>query len=155
VDEGWETELVRAYCRTTRGLWTPAKGVPGLKAPRLEPSAEHPATVRVGNFHFKHDLARLLELARPGGRPEPGYWHLHSSPSHSYLKHMTSEEWAPKANRAGTDVEEYEWRTLNRNNHWWDCEVLAWAAAYACGIRVGGSPASRPKRYGVIGKVGR
>jgi hypothetical protein len=135
VDEGWETDLVRAFCRETKGLWRPIKGIPGQRVPRVAPGKDNPFTLNLGIYHFKHDLARFLERSRNEQRAEPGFFHLHNSPRHSYTVHMTSEEWRPKAHREGTDPEEYEWVTVNRNNHWWDAEVYAWAVAYACGLR--------------------
>lgn len=134
VDEGWETNDVRAACHETGGLWRPIKGMPGMRAPRLIVQKDNPFSINIGVYHFKHDLARLLERRRTAERTEPGFFHLYNRPSYQYPHHMCSECWIPKRNRDGTDVEEYEWHTDNRNNHWWDCEVYAAAAAVACGI---------------------
>lgn len=149
VDEGWETNQVRAFCRTTNGLFRPVKGQAGMAAPRFAPNKEYPLTVNLGVYHFKHDLARLLGRTRSKDGIEPGFFHLcdlgASAPGkthyQSYCRHMTSEAWLPKKNKDGTDVTEYEWRTININNHWWDCEVYAAAAAYLHGVRfVGDAP---------------
>ena len=105
-----------------------------MRAPRLIVQKDNPFSINIGVYHFKHDLARLLERRRTAERTEPGFFHLYNRPSYQYPHHMCSECWIPKRNRDGTDVEEYEWHTDNRNNHWWDCEVYAAAAAVACGI---------------------
>jgi hypothetical protein len=134
-DEGWEPTLVRSICDGTGGVIRPIKGFGGLEHPRFKPSKEHFTTIHVGTWHFKHDLTRLLDRRRGDKGPSPGYWHLHNAPDHSYLKHMCAERWQPKPNKDGLAVKEYEWATLNHNNHWWDCEVYNLAAAYLAGVR--------------------
>lgn len=152
ADEGWEPDLVREFCRRTRGLFRPTKGFSGMGKPRLQKSKESPFSINVGVDHFKHDLARLLDRTRG----EPGFFHLHREPKLSYCQHMCAEEWRPKANKEGTDVNEWEWFTKNRNNHWWDTEVGNCVAAWLAGLRFAsqtvapkpGPPAHRPSGMG-------
>jgi len=143
LDEGWETEAVRSACRMPgrAGLWTPIKGVPGMNKPWRERQKEYHGTINVATFRFKHVLARLVDKKRTledgAEKTEPGYWHLHAEPHHDYCHQMAAEEWRPKQHRAGADVEDWEWGLRRgHNNHWWDCEVYATAAAQACGIPV-------------------
>lgn len=135
VDEGWEPDIVRAMCIETQYIWRCVKGFQGLHRPRFEKMSTYPTSINLGVDHFKNDLARLLMRKRSKDGIEAGYWHLHRSPSHSYVNHMCSEEWRPKGTKSGTDVQEFHWETLNRNNHWWDCENYATAAAFAAGVR--------------------
>lgn len=146
VDEGWETDIVRAMCRETGYIWRAVKGVASLQRPRFAKMHTNPTSIDLGVDHFKHDLARLLSRTRSKSGEESGYWHLHRSPTHSYSHHMCSEEWCPKKNKHGTDVQEFHWETLNRNNHWWDCENYATAAAYAAGVRFTPDTVALPKR---------
>lgn len=135
VDEGWEPEIVRAVIVETQYVWRCVKGFSGLHRPRFSKMKTHPTSIDLGVDHFKNDLARLLARTRSKDFVEPGYWHLHRSPGHSYVNHMCSEEWRPKASKSGTDVQEFYWETVNRNNHWWDCENYSAAAAFAAGVR--------------------
>lgn len=151
MDEGWETNQVRAFCHRTNWLWRPIKGQAGMAHPRFRPSQEFPLTWNLGIFHFKHDLARLLGRTRGKDGSEPGFFHLNNlgagqpaSHYQSYCKHMCSEAWQPKKNKDGTDVGEYVWDTINKNNHWWDCEVYACAAAFYQGVRFAGEKPIEP-----------
>ena len=170
LDEGWETQLVRASVskQERRGLWTATKGIGGSKHHLRERQKEHPATLNIAVDRMKHILSRLMDKRRfteAGGtvRVEPGYWHLHSQPGHDYVHHMCCEEWLPKKNKLGTDSEEWAWVPKNANNHWWDAEVLATAAALAMkipvqmvgsGLAAAGraAPAERDAGVGMIGE---
>ena len=141
VDEGWETNQVRAFCQSTKWLWRPIKGIPGMSHGRIAQSKEFEATINLGVYHFKHDLARLLARTRSASGYEPGFFHLNNlgaghpgSHYQSYCKHMCSEVWQPKKNKDGTDVNEYWWETINKNNHWWDCETYSAAGAFVAGV---------------------
>lgn len=156
LDEGWETDVVRAACRTTEtlGRWYAVKGAPGMDKKLRERQKDVKTSWNIRVDRYKHMLVRLLERRRweeeNRERIEPGYWHLHAEPGHDYIKHMCSEEWRPKKNRSGADVEDYEWGLrAGHNNHWWDCEVYALAAAHSIGINIpkiagGAEPGSAP-----------
>lgn len=159
LDESWEQQVARAACRETGWRFRPVRGRAGLATRRFRKVEDHKPSLLLGVDHFKHDLARLLQRTRGAAGVSPGYFHLHNTPSHAYTQHMCAERWQPKQRRAGTDVVEFEWYAVNRNNHWWDCEVYALAAAVACGVRVAledkpPEPARRPAGLGEPRKPG-
>lgn len=135
VDEGWETTVVREFCADKVPRLIPVKGLGGLNRQRFLESKEHTHSVNLGVDHFKLDLSRLLMLERDAQSVAPGYWFLPNEVKLSYCKHLCAERWQPKGERSGADVQEYEWKVVDRNNHWWDCEVYATAAAFAAGVR--------------------
>ncbi len=143
LDEGWETETVREACRVAerRGRWYPIKGDDGMERPWRKRLKTHSGSFSLAVDRYKHVVTRLMECTRrtENGQTiaDPGYWHLHAEPTHSYVKMVSSEEWRPKKNKTGADVEEYEWGLRSgHNNHLWDCEVYATAAAHAKKIPV-------------------
>jgi len=143
LDEGWETELVREYCRdrSRRGSWFPVKGMSGLTRPWYERQKEYAGTFNIAVDRCKHQLARLMEIGRrfeDGQEIAPaGYWHLHADPPHDYCHQLCSEEWRPKKNKDGTDSSEYEWGLRKGNsNHDFDCETYQIALAMSKKIPV-------------------
>ena len=135
VDEGWETTIVRDFCGDKLPRLVPVKGFAGLGRPKFQASKENPQSVNLGVDHFKLELARLLQASRDELQVAPGYWFLPKELKLSYCKHLCAERWQPKGERSGADVQEYEWKVYDRNNHWWDCEVYATAAAFAAGVK--------------------
>lgn len=161
VDEGWETETVRAWCREHRGIWLPVKGAPGLDKPWRKRQKEAAASWLLAVDRYKHQLSRLMAIPRTveGGEENapPGYWHLHQEPHHDYCHQMCSEKWQPKKNRDGADADEYEWAQIKISNHWWDCEVYQVAGAHLHKVpvhRIGrpGAAASPARRSGPMGE---
>lgn len=144
IDESWETDTVRYFCEDKQGLLYPVRGEGGANRKVFQQSSECDYTVNVGVDHFKHRLARLLGVVRHEGDVDRGYFYLPSDISLGYCKHMCAERWQPKGRAEGTDVKEYEWKAVNRNNHWWDCEVYALAAAVVSGVKLVGE--AKPAR---------
>ena len=173
LDEGWEQAIVRAAClrdggaSPRRGVWIPVKGVGGMAKLWMEKQKDYSFALNLSVDRLKHVLSRLMAMHRrtEGDKMivDPGYWHLHSDPDHNYCHHMCSEEWRPKKNKKGTDSDEWEWGVRHANNHWWDCEIYALAAAISCGIHAHKTVANimtqaagpQPDRQGSIGEPRR
>ncbi|MFN3891991.1 MAG: terminase gpA endonuclease subunit [Beijerinckiaceae bacterium] len=56
---------------------------------------------------------------------QPGAWHLSQDASDEYLKQLVSE----------SRVSDGKWAVRSRNNHFLDCEAMAYAAAYMLGVQ--------------------
>lgn len=143
LDEGWEQAIVREACRRTGrlGLWMPVKGAGGMARKWRESQKDCQTALTLAVDRFKHVLVRLMERSRRRDGEslvvDPGYWHVHENPHHDYCHQMASEEWRPKKNKQGSDVDEWEWGLVSgHNNHWWDTEVYATAAALSCKVPV-------------------
>jgi phage terminase large subunit GpA-like protein len=131
---GHRTSEVYSFCAANKGRIFPTKGTRIQSAPVKYPSLEYyPGTQRripgglklvtVDTTFFKNDLAAKLEIP-----PEDaGAFHLHNDTPLEYAKEMVAEYYDEKV-QAWVCPE-------GRANHYWDCEVLALAAAYILGIR--------------------
>lgn len=138
---GTRTKAVYAWCVRHRGRAVPYQGARSLSAPIAYSPLEYfpdargnrvkiPGGLilhRVDTTFFKGDLAEKLAV-----RPEdPGAFHLHSNKKKwdlaQYAREMCAEVWS---------AEENAWlNPRGRDNHYWDCEVMALACAYQLGIR--------------------
>lgn len=77
---------------------------------------------RINTTEVKNALA--TKLAIPPA--DPGAFHLHGEVGHEYMRHMTAEY----------RDEQGLWQCpKHRGEHFWDCEVLAFAAADAAGMK--------------------
>jgi phage terminase large subunit GpA-like protein len=93
--------------------------------------------IRVNTTYYKNWLSNKLEL-KPW---DPGAFHLHGQlqkePPDEYATQMVSEYY---------NEEKGIWETFRgRANHYWDCEVLALAAADFMGVKYIGIPTKQEK----------
>lgn len=137
---GTRTSEVYRYCVRHRGRIVPYQGVRALSAPILHAPQEFfpddkgnkikiPGGLllhRVDTTFFKGDLAAKLAIAPD----DPGAFHLHSNEKNEleiYAREMCAEVWSD---------EEQAWiNPHERDEHYWDCEVMLQALAYQIGIR--------------------
>jgi phage terminase large subunit GpA-like protein len=83
---------------------------------------------------------------------QPGGWHLHEEPSEEYCRQIVSEARVRKPGGG------HQWVVTFRDNHFLDCEALAFAAAYMLGVqriregarRPGGAATAPPEQQGAI-----
>lgn len=131
---GHRTREVYAFCAANKGRIFPTQGKRNQSAPlAYAPQEYFPGTQRripgglrllkVDTTFFKNDLSARLAIA-----PEdPGAFHLHHGTPPEYAREMTAEYY---------DEKQQAWICpKGRDNHFWDCEVLALAAAHALGVR--------------------
>jgi phage terminase large subunit GpA-like protein len=100
--------------------------------------------VRLSTDFFKswvHERVRWPE-------DQPGGWHLFERIDEDFCKQIVSEARTKKAGGAG-----FTWVVKSKQNHFLDCEALAYAAAYMIGIQrlrddpgAQARPAPEPKR---------
>jgi len=100
--------------------------------------------VRLSTDFFKswvHERIRWPE-------DQPGGWHLFEAIDEDYCKQIVSEARTKKPGGAG-----FTWIVKSKQNHFLDCEALAYAAAYMIGIQrlrddptAQAKPAPEPKR---------
>lgn len=138
IDSGYRTNEVYAFCRKHYERVRPIKGqqrisgVP-LRATKIDRDSTGD-TIRhsVRLFHidtsyFKDKVTRLM-TAQDG---EPGAWHLHSDVPPEYLRQVTSEHKILTRNRrTGAVKSEWTQKPGGAQNHWWDTEIYATAAAH-------------------------
>lgn len=137
---GNRTKAVYQFCVKHRGRIVPYQGVRTLPTPIEHAPQEFfpdekgnkvkiPGGLllhRVNTKFFKDDLAAKLAM-NPN---DPGAFHLHSNERREldlYAKEMCAEVWSD---------EEQAWvNPHERDEHFWDCEVMLQALAYQVGIR--------------------
>ena len=78
---------------------------------------------------FKDKIAALQRIKEG----DPGRWHAHRDPPEVWLEQCAAEHQVFERHQK-TGRERYVWRpkSVGRDNHLWDCEVYALAAAYLC-----------------------
>ncbi|UIJ38504.1 phage terminase large subunit family protein [Desulfobaculum bizertense] len=131
---GTRTKDVYSFCARHRGKVFPYQGKRTLATPvQYSPQEFYPGTKlripgglvlwKVDTTFFKNDLAAKLQIL-----PEdPGAFHLYNGISDEYAREMTAEYY---------DDEKLCWMCPdNKDNHFWDCEVMALVAAYELDIR--------------------
>ncbi len=71
---------------------------------------------------------------------QPGGWHLYENIAEDFCRQIVSESRIRKPGGG------HQWVVLNRNNHFLDCEALAYAAAFMLGVqRMGAIRRPRPE----------
>lgn len=131
---GHRTKDVYAFCAANKGRIFPTQGKQHQSAPLMYSPLEYfPGTQRripgglrllkVDTTFFKNDLAAKLSIASE----DPGAFHLHHDTPLEYAREMTAEFY---------DEQKQAWLCPDgKANHFWDCEVLALAAAFALNLR--------------------
>lgn len=142
---GTRTKEVYAFCARHRGRVFPYQGKRAQSAPvRYAPQEFYPGTKakipgglvlwKVDTTFFKNDLAAKLQIA-----PEdPGAFHLHAGVTDEYAREMTAEYF---------DDKKLCWLCPDgKDNHFWDCEVMALVAAYELDLRNWKRPTPKPRQ---------
>lgn len=142
---GTRTKDVYTFCAKHRGRIFPYQGKRTQTTPvRYAPQEFYPGTKaripgglvlwKVDTTFFKNDLAAKLQIAPD----DPGAFHLHADVTDEYAREMTVEYF---------DENKLCWLCPNgKDNHFWDCEVMALVAAYELGIRNWKRPQQKPKQ---------
>lgn len=137
IDSGYDKDAVYNFCRGTNRRAVPSKGRAELAdLVRLSPQDRRPdgrpddhglLLALVNVTHWKTVLHERIAV-RQG---EPREWRLHCDTADDYLVHMISEYRRP---RPGRGPLQYDWVHDRRYpNHFFDCEVMALAAAKLMG----------------------
>jgi len=141
VDSGYKAEEVYDFCRrSTVADVRPSKGMETMDAPYRSANIEYfgksgrprPWAVRLWHINtsfFKDRINRLMGTETPG----PGYLHLPRETDEDLLGQMCSEH--KRVIRRGRRIARV-WvkRPDHPRNHYWDCAVLAAAAAQVIGV---------------------
>ena len=161
VDYGYDPDEVVRFCRTYPDVAVPVKGyqaVSGLPATpkRLERTVDgKPCGLRLWSLdvtHFKTKTHRFMH-APEGGH---GVWKLHRDSDEDYRRHLLSEHLVLK--RTGKNKQAHsvwEKRPAGGENHWWDCEVYATAAAHIGRVHVFVPEEDRGKRQSLASQMKR
>lgn len=141
---GTRTKDVYKFCVKNRGRVVPYQGKRTQTAPvRFAPQEFYPGSQKkivgglllwkVDTTFFKNDLAAKLQV----DPDDPGAFHLHAGITDEYCKEMTTEYF---------DEKQLCWICPEgKDNHFWDCEVMALVGAYELGIRNKPRPIPKPK----------
>ena len=138
IDSGYRTTYVYDFCRRFKEWALPAKGRDTIEASPLVRTkldvgrnsgrrlAGGLAIYNINTDFFKRWLTDRFERD-----PRlPGGWYLPEDEDDLYLKSLRSEARVVKASGRAT------WILLHPFNHYWDCEVLALAAAYSLNLQM-------------------
>lgn len=133
--------MVYEFCRVFGRVATAAKGYERRQSPITMSKIE--ITTRGEKFKYGLEVALLdtdymksfVHQRIRWAKDQPGGWHLHIDADESYCRQVTAEARVRKPNGAA------EWVVKSRNNHFLDAEMLAYAAAWFCGVhRIKGRP---------------
>ncbi len=142
---GTRTKDVYAFCAKHRGRLFPYQGKRTQATPvRYAPQEFYPGTKakipgglvlwKVDTTFFKNDLAAKLQIAPD----DPGAFHLHAGVTDEYTREMTTEYF---------DDKKLCWLCPEgKDNHFWDCEVMALVAAYELDLRNWKRPTPKPRQ---------
>ena len=123
IDSGYQTEAVYRFCRLYKGLAHATKGHAHLDKPYYR------STLGAGNnpksgmalWHYNSDQLKSWVHARlQWPVDQPGGWWLPEDISDDYCKQLVSEQRAVNKNGKVT------WIKLKKDNHYLDCEALAY-----------------------------
>lgn len=139
LDSGDRTEEVYSVARAHIGRVESIKGVDSLSNDKpLQTSPIEKTNSRykdlfpgitltlINSDYFK--LMTTRRIRKEGMGPET--WHIHQYPEAAYLKHIASEERVIDISPSGIVKPKWKKKEGGHDNHWWDAEVYAVAAAY-------------------------
>jgi len=136
MDTGYRTDEVYEFCRDYEDVMRPTKGQQHLlsggffRAARIERTANGQVfgvvQFQLDNHVLKDKLARLIR----GPATAAWRWSIHKNPRPDYMRQLLTEHKAISRNkRTGKVSEEWQKKQEGAANHFWDCEVMALAAA--------------------------
>jgi len=150
LDSGYRTDEVYQFCSQHPEICRPCKGASTTqRAPTVISSVDRGRfgllkLVIVDTIYFKDFISGRLSR-RPG---DAGAWTVCGDCPMEYAAHICSERRVRyQDRRTGRWVEEWQPTASHPENHLWDCEVYAAAAADLLGVRyLVGDPDEAPER---------
>ena len=138
IDSGYRTTFVYDFCRRFQEWAIPTKGRDTIEASplvrtKLDVSRNTGRKLRGGLaiYNINTDFFKKWLTDRFERDPSlPGGWYLPEDESDEYLRAMRSEARVVKPSGRAT------WILLHPDNHYWDCEVNALAAAYSLNLQM-------------------
>jgi len=140
IDSRYNTERIYNLCRTTKWKLCPIYGQDVERGARTRPwptkiNADLPmqdgnSRYNIPVVYLKDQLSEKMELPKDS----PGSWNVNADTTLEYCQHVTAEERVLKYdNRTGKH--KILWELIHgRDNHWWDCDVYAYACALAFNV---------------------
>lgn len=126
IDSGFNTDEVYAYCRT-RGNCVAMKSEEGMtqilkfSKPEIEPISKAPRPDSCNLVSWNHTyFADVLDGRMGVGEGLPGEWMLPNDIGDDLLVHLIAEKKKQITSRWGRG--RTAWVTVNKRNHWLDCE---------------------------------
>ena len=148
VDSGYRKDAVYSYCRTNRSK------LKAMKGSKSQDKPYHGSKVDVNEkgkilkkslmlWHFCSDTAKSWVHGRINRNPDlGGQWHIPSDVTDDYCSQIIAEERIEKRNGG------FEWMLTSKNNHYLDCEAIAYIMArmsHTLLMRPDKKPAEKPK----------
>lgn len=144
-EEAEVLSLARSCAERGRDIVRPVKGVVfGVEDQWFRPKRieVHPVTGAplkhaqiVWHTNVNKVKDALAKCIRTGAGSKPNAWHLHAEVVETYLSHMTAEHKVRQRSRSNRNQFVEQWVARGqRENHWWDAEVYAHAAAKLAGL---------------------
>lgn len=137
VDTGYRTDEVYKFCRQVENV-RPVKG-----ANKELPSPFYPTTIdrdrrgrllAVGLQLWYVDTKFFKDRINRMRKASPPLWHIPTNVSQDYMKQVSSEHKVILRNSRGIRREVWTLRPGQKQNHYWDGEVYAAAAAEMLGV---------------------
>lgn len=123
IDSGYQTEAVYRFCRLHKGLAHATKGHAHLDKPYYRSTLGGGSNPKAGLalWHYNSDQLKSWVHARlQWPVDQPGGWWLPEDISDDYCKQLVAEQRVVNKNGKVT------WIKLKKDNHYLDCEVLAY-----------------------------
>ena len=143
-EEGEVLALARSCAERGRDLVRPVKGVEFKSDEWWRPKRidRHPVTgapLKHSQIEWHLNVGKvkdaLAKCIRTGAGPKPNAFHVHAGVVEAYLAHMTAEHKVRQRSRSNRNQFVESWvKRGQRDNHWWDAEVYAHAAAKLAGL---------------------
>lgn len=143
-EEGEVLALARSCAERGRDLVRPVKGVEFKSDEWWRPKRidRHPVTgapLKHSQIEWHLNVGKvkdaLAKCIRTGVGTKPNAFHIHAGVVETYLSHMTAEHKVRQRSRQNRNQFVESWvKRGQRDNHWWDAEVYAYAAAKLAGL---------------------
>lgn len=144
VDSGYRPDHTYDFCRAAGPRAVAVKGQARWRAPftianiEINPRTKRPypggqRLYHVGVNHYKPEIHHRLKNGPGAG--EPGAFNLCEHVTEDYLRQLCGEALTKGFDKRGYAVEEWTVVDTAVGNHYFDCEVYAWAAAEIAGLR--------------------
>lgn len=134
-DTGYRTDEVYDFVRARRDVARAVKGVDQLSAvpytlTKIDRNPKTGASIPGGVSLYRLDTSVYKDKVSRLISSDPNIWHLYSTPSDDYFKHMTAEhKIIIRDKKSGKTWQEWRLKSDALKNDFWDSEIYSAAAA--------------------------
>ena len=151
VDTGYNTDEVYDFCAKNSHWCMPIKGSSVKMLSRYRMSRINKDGLANGMLLCVLDTESYKDTlnARMKRGEDEGGWYIYDGCDVDYIEMIASEHKVVEKVR-GRLVERWVQKQTGRDNHYWDCEVYAAAAADLCGLRTIAAERFKPKEVKIV-----